>query len=421
VAGLLAAALPVVPAANASECHSPSKALGISRVIEIDSTGGPRHGSINYGETGLLRDKEVILTFDDGPYRGRTERILDALDAACTKATFFAVGTMAMAWPKTIRDVAARGHTVAGHTWNHANLGRRSQSAGALNVEKGFAALTAIIGRPVAPFFRFPYLRETKAMKAYLAKRNIAMFSVDIVAGDTSGYGPDRLLRSVMGQLAEQKKGILLFHDIKKATAIVIPRILAALRKGGYKIVHLKPKSGYQPIQALVEGYKVRVAKMDARFALTRGPKVPPPPPISRQATREAVERELANANFSHGLGPSTGETFAWIRQATRWLSGQNRGPALPIRRRRKASSGKTAIRDGRTAAGRTGNPVDDGSNGTPKAKRAAVASHATPPLTRRRKSRHRRHRKRPRRIKVSQKSPGNALSGRYDLVDDRR
>ena len=72
-------------------CNKPD-ALGLSRVIEIDTIGGPAFGTEHFKQYDFLRDKEVVLTFDDGPWPGNTPMVLKALLDNCTKATFFEIG-----------------------------------------------------------------------------------------------------------------------------------------------------------------------------------------------------------------------------------------------------------------------------------------------------------------------------------------
>src|SRR5262249_36242302 len=86
----MAAALPAGPKPVAA-CNNPD-ALGLSRVIEIDTTGGPAFGTEHFKQYDFLRDKEVALTFDDGPWPGNTPMVLKALQDNCTKATFFEIG-----------------------------------------------------------------------------------------------------------------------------------------------------------------------------------------------------------------------------------------------------------------------------------------------------------------------------------------
>ncbi|MHA1179956.1 MAG: polysaccharide deacetylase family protein, partial [Alphaproteobacteria bacterium] len=82
-----------VPFASATEkpCSNPDAALGVSRIVEIDTKAGPLFGDFSKyeREPRFLGPKEVVLTFDDGPMPRYTKPILEALDKFCTKATFF--------------------------------------------------------------------------------------------------------------------------------------------------------------------------------------------------------------------------------------------------------------------------------------------------------------------------------------------
>lgn len=66
--------------------------------------------------------RAVALTFDDGPHPVHTRRVLDMLDAAGAKATFFVIGQKAEAHPDVIADISRRGHEVALHSHTHDHL-----------------------------------------------------------------------------------------------------------------------------------------------------------------------------------------------------------------------------------------------------------------------------------------------------------
>ena len=223
-------------------CKASPNQLGVSREIEIDATGGPRFG-FQYKEQDLLADGEVVLTFDDGPLRSHTKVILDALDAQCTKATFFSVGRMAVSDPDMVKEYFRRGHTVGIHTWSHANLRGITPLKARNEIELGFSAVQQALGRPVAPFFRYPYLADSKSMAIHLQERNIATFSIDVDSKDYRIHNAEAVHRKVMTDLARARKGIILFHDIHASTARALPGLLADLKAKGYRVVHLKPKT----------------------------------------------------------------------------------------------------------------------------------------------------------------------------------
>lgn len=248
---------PAAPAAAKKECPGNPDPLGVSRVVQIDTTGGPGFGFQHYKLYDFLKPKEVVLTFDDGPLPNRTTAVLEALDAECTKATFFAVGKVASGYPDILRAVAKSGHTIGGHTVLHKDLSKMPMDKAKDEIEKSFSIIKLAVNGPSAPFFRFPFLRASPETLKYLADRNIAIFSTDIDSFDFKRSNPKRLVKHIMKLVDKRGKGIILMHDIQPHTAKAMPDLLKALKKGGYKVVHLTAKD---PVQTLPE-YDELVAK----------------------------------------------------------------------------------------------------------------------------------------------------------------
>jgi len=227
--------------AQAAECAHPQTALGVERIVEIDASTGALFGRLTTQthEPTFLKDKEVVLSFDDGPSPWVTPKILDALERHCTKATFFSVGKMAVAYPDVARDILVRGHTLGGHTWSHPRkLPRMKPEKAQDEIERGFAAIEAATGGGVAPFFRFTGLNDSAPLLKYLQDRGIASFTVDVVSDDSFIASPEELTRITLKRLDSRGSGILLFHDIKPATAKALPAILDGLKERGYRVVH---------------------------------------------------------------------------------------------------------------------------------------------------------------------------------------
>jgi peptidoglycan/xylan/chitin deacetylase (PgdA/CDA1 family) len=238
---------PTPPAAKAiPACNNPD-AIGLSRVVEIDTTGGPAFGTEHFKQYDFLRDKEVVLTFDDGPWPENTPAVLKALKDNCIKATFFEIGQHATWRPDISREVAAAGMTVGNHTWSHKDLARNPYAKdielAKQEIEMGVSAVHMAVGGPTAPFFRFPDLQQPPDLMTYLGTRNIAIFSTDIDTFDFKLRKPDDVIKSAMTKLAKNGKGILLMHDFQHNTAEALPELLRQLKAGGYKIVHMVPKS----------------------------------------------------------------------------------------------------------------------------------------------------------------------------------
>jgi len=243
------------PAGKAIPACSNPDAIGLSRVVEIDTTGGPAFGTEHFKQYDFLRDKEVVLTFDDGPWPKNTVMVLKALKDNCIKATFFEIGEHATWHPELTREVVAAGMTVGTHTWSHKDLAKNPYAKdielAKQEIEMGVSAVQmAAAGGPIAPFFRFPDLQQPPDLMAYLGTRNIGTFSTDIDTFDFKLHKPQDVIKSAMTKLAKNGKGILLMHDFQHNTAVALPELLRQLKDGGYKIVHMVPK---EPVTTLAK------------------------------------------------------------------------------------------------------------------------------------------------------------------------
>jgi len=241
------------PAATQAKCDNPN-ALGVARVVQIDTTGAPGFGFEHFKAYDFLRDKEVVLTFDDGPWPGHTQAVLKALAEQCTKALFFNIGKHAGWYPEILKQVVAAGHTVGTHTWSHKDLSRLSEQEAKDEIEKGIAAVSIGLGnQPVAPFFRFPALKHPPELVKYLGERNIAIFSTDLDSFDFKMRKPDQVVKSVMSKLEKHGKGIVLMHDFQQATAHAAPELLKQLKEKGYKVVQIVGKTPTEPKKEYVD------------------------------------------------------------------------------------------------------------------------------------------------------------------------
>ena len=246
------------PVAAATPCPGNPNALGLARTVEIDTTGGPGFGFEQYKMHDFLLSKEVVLTFDDGPWPNNTRAVLTALAQHCVKGTFFTIGKHALWHPEILKEVAAGGHTIGGHTWSHANLDRTKGDKGVEEIEKGFSAVKLALGAAPAPFFRFPFLADKNNI-AYLGTRNIAVFSHDVDSFDFKMRTPDAVVVSVIKKLEKKGKGIVLMHDFQQATANGMATLLNELKAKGYKVVHMKAKAPLQTLPQWDEAAKKEI------------------------------------------------------------------------------------------------------------------------------------------------------------------
>jgi peptidoglycan-N-acetylglucosamine deacetylase len=246
-AAILAAVLWPSPAYAQASCDK--DALGTERVLAVGTQGGLEVGLKTYPRTLALADHEVVLTFDDGPLPATTARLLDVLKSQCVRATFFMVGRMAQAAPALARRVAAEGHTVAYHSYSHPLMRWMAPARAKDDIDRGFravdqAAYGQAASEPRTPFFRYPGFADTPELNAWLAGRGIGVFGTDLWAGDWWPMTPQAEAAATLARLEREKRGIILFHDIRAQTVAMMPELLRQLKARGYHVVHIVPGSG---------------------------------------------------------------------------------------------------------------------------------------------------------------------------------
>lgn len=285
-------------------CASGGDGIGLSRIVEVDAAGGPSFGRTVSGHHDFLDKGEIVLTFDDGPLKTHTRTILKALAEHCTKATFFMVGRMVVSDPAMVREVSAAGHTVGAHTWSHARLPSLSKDKMEEEIELSFSALSQALEGDVAPFFRFPYLSFNKTSTDYLKQRNIANFTIDIDSRDFRTKDAATVERTVLAQLADRGKGIILFHDIQPSTAKALSGLLTKLKERGFKVVHVVPQDDVETIAK----YDERAGKMIARKLAAANKQ----PLAKRAVTWPNADTQAAIETDENGR-----EILPWARKAS--------------------------------------------------------------------------------------------------------
>jgi len=182
----------------------------------------------------IPRDDAVAVTFDDGPHPEGTPAVLDALDAAGAKATFFLVGEQVERRPELAREIAARGHAVALHGYRHRLVLRRTRRGLADDLDRAAALIAEAAG--VAPiFYRAPYGVFSGASLALARQRGWTPFL-------WSRWGRDWERRATEGTIARRAAGrlaggdVVLLHDADdyssagswRSTVAALPAILEA-------------------------------------------------------------------------------------------------------------------------------------------------------------------------------------------------
>lgn len=179
--------------------------------------------------------KAIALTFDDGPWPTTTRQILDILKKNNIKATFFWVGRYLQTYPELGKQVAAAGHAIGNHTWNHQYI-KYNEDGAAREIDRTSSLIEELTGVKTS-MFRPPGGILNNGLAAYAQKKNYAviMWSADSLDWRTATQS---LMDNVMRQA--NSGGIVLMHDgggNRSRTVQALPDIIARFRKEGYQFV----------------------------------------------------------------------------------------------------------------------------------------------------------------------------------------
>ncbi len=194
-----------------------------------------------------VRRHEISLTFDDGPDRDVTPRVLELLDRYQAKASFFCIGEKAAAHPELVKEIARRGHSVENHSYHHHNaFAFFSLSRLKREVDAAQASVAAITGRP-PDFFRAPAGFRSPLLDPVLAARGLRYVSWTRRGFDAVSCNSGRILRELTRGLAAGD--ILLMHDSKPVVLAVLPVLLEQLSAQGLKAVSLASACADEPVE----------------------------------------------------------------------------------------------------------------------------------------------------------------------------
>jgi len=283
-------------------CPGNPDALGTSRVLPIDFSQYQQLGRMQYPDSLPLNDKEVVITFDDGPLPPYTTEVLDILAAQCVKATFFMVGEMARSFPAAVRHVYEEGHTIGTHSDHHPiGIGKLPVERMHQEIDGGIADVSAAFGgdsRYLAPFFRIPGLERSDLLESELAERGLVIFSADVVADDWHNIPPAKIISLAMSRLEKRGKGILLLHDIHPRTVAALPGLLAQLKEQGYRVVQVVPSAAYEIAMARKPATGMLASALPDEVAIDDNNTAPPiwPPHAADNLKAEAAMLPVPDA-----------------------------------------------------------------------------------------------------------------------------
>ncbi|TVZ92297.1 peptidoglycan/xylan/chitin deacetylase (PgdA/CDA1 family) [Streptomyces sp. BK340] len=216
-------------------------ALTLSGCAEVDTTapstaraeaahGAPAH----FGSVDCREAKCIALTFDAGPSEN-SARLLDILKEKKVPATFFLLGKRHIEkYPELVERMAAEGHEVASHTWDHKILTRISDAQIRAELKRPDDAIERLTGHK--PTLMRPPQGRTDANVHKIAKQlGLAEVLWSVTAKDYTTNDSALITKRVLDQAS--RDGIILLHDIYQGTVPAVPGIIDALKQRGYVFV----------------------------------------------------------------------------------------------------------------------------------------------------------------------------------------
>lgn len=215
------------------------------RVLEIGP--GADFGKVQGLPPLPLDAQEYVVTIDDGPNPRTTPELLDVLDKACVKATFFLIGKHARAHPDLVREIVARGHSVGSHSFSHPNLRGLSEEEIAKQIDLGVewveqSAFGDTLPKGTPALLRFPGSSgptpvTSSALIDMAHERGLIVAGYDISPEDWRNSPPKESYRRLVSRLKD--RGVIVFHDGKPNTIALLPMALDELKRRGDRVVSL--------------------------------------------------------------------------------------------------------------------------------------------------------------------------------------
>jgi cellulose synthase/poly-beta-1,6-N-acetylglucosamine synthase-like glycosyltransferase/peptidoglycan/xylan/chitin deacetylase (PgdA/CDA1 family)/spore germination protein YaaH len=227
------------------------------------------------------RDKQVTLTFDDGPDKQNTGKLLDVLKKLKVPATFFVVGDQVMREPDLVEREVAEGHLVGNHSFTHPHLEKMTPREATVQLA---ATQRLIVGltQKRTPLFRAPYIANVDVERAdqlgllRLALQNGYVFvGANVDPNDWNTHDAELVAKRVIDGVASGQGHIVVMHDgggDRSHTIAAIEKFVPELRRRGYQFVSLDKLLGLKrsDLQMQVPPSEAVLSASDAYMAYAR-------------------------------------------------------------------------------------------------------------------------------------------------------
>jgi peptidoglycan-N-acetylglucosamine deacetylase len=201
---------------SVDQFHNPKRML--KQIIQMASNQ-------QYVLSRLPHTDGIVLTFDDGPHAGHTEKILRILDDRGIKALFFVLGSALSKYPTLAKSVSTSGHSLGNHTYEHLNLQKAHFKKSIDSIAKTQKLIDSLSDGVTRKYLRAPWGALSVRVLIYSILHRYRVFGWTWDSRDSFIANPDELLCRVI-QVPVRPGDIVLFHEDYAHTVAALPKIL---------------------------------------------------------------------------------------------------------------------------------------------------------------------------------------------------
>lgn len=237
------------------------------------TTPKPDEGKIRNWPSGR---KWVALTFDDGPHREWTPKMIELLKSKNVKATFYLLGQEVKRFPDIARSVAENGFEIGNHTVNHPNFNQSRYTPDLIRKElqEGNDLIAQYAGVTTVRTMRPPYGNTPKKLETVCQEMGLAIIAWDV---DTNDWSSKVTAKDMVDEVMKNAKdgSIILMHDRHQKTYDTTAEVIDKLREQGYEFVTMSELLGLVPYTPNTAQAVAPAAAQAAPVATQQGTVVP--------------------------------------------------------------------------------------------------------------------------------------------------
>jgi len=242
----------------------------------LSASRPPAQININYYYNNVGSSKVLALTFDDGPFPGRTEAIMDVLEKEKVPATFFFIGSRALRYPDLVKQVAERGFEIGNHSFTHAPSVHAAPWRLRLELNLAATMIESVTGQPIR-LYRPPFLLDigsdptttfpgSRPELAWAVQDGYVVVGADVDPKDWLATSSKDIVEDLVKQL-ENGGHIILLHDgsSEHHTVEALPGMIKELRKRGYTFATASDLLGLDAAKKMVITHDLKLGAVDAK------------------------------------------------------------------------------------------------------------------------------------------------------------